>query len=32
MQFPQVMAETAANDADAYFKGNGIFQRKCRWR
>lgn len=28
MQFPQVMAETAANDADAYFKGKRDFPKK----
>jgi ABC-type sugar transport system substrate-binding protein len=28
MQFPQVMAETAANDADAYFRGKRDFPKK----
>ena len=29
MQFPEVMAETAANFADAYFKGKRDFPKKC---
>ena len=28
MQFPKVMAQTAANDADEYFKGKRDFPKK----